>query len=71
VDEHAQWNPGLGESNLVADAFLYMACILSELESKGKYAEHPRLRELWTYLRALNDEAEELWRLRSRALLKV
>jgi hypothetical protein len=71
VDEYAQWNPGLGESGLISDALLYMVCILAELEWKGKYPGHPRLRELWVYLIELNSEAKDLWRLRYRALLKA
>ncbi len=71
VDEDAQWNPGLAESALVSDAFLYVTCILSELESKGSYPGHAKLRELWVYLIELNSEAKDLWQLRYRALLKA
>jgi hypothetical protein len=67
-DPEAQWNPGLGESRLIADALLFLTCILSELESKGKYPAHPRLRELWVYLCALGDDAKELWQLRYQKL---
>jgi len=70
VDTSAQWNPGLGESNLVLDALLFVTCIISELESKGRFPPHPKLRELWVYLIEANDEAKELWRLRYRSLLK-
>lgn len=69
VDTYEQWNPGLGESNLVADALLFATCILSELEAKGKYPVHPKLNELWVYLRELSDEAKDVWRLRYRALI--
>ena len=69
VDESAQWNPGLGESGLISDTILFLTCIISELESKGRYPAHPRLRELWVYLKQLNAEANELWRLRYRSLL--
>jgi hypothetical protein len=58
-------------STLISDAILFLTCILSELESKGRYPAHPKLQELWVYGRELNDEAEELWRLRYRSLLKA
>jgi hypothetical protein len=70
-DPSAQWNPGYGESTLISDAILFLTCILSELESKGRYPAHPKLQELWVYVRELNDEAKELWRLRYRSLLKA
>ena len=63
-----QWNPGRGESNTVASALLFAACILSEIESAGTYTRHPKLAELWTYLRDLDDEAKELWALRYEEL---
>jgi hypothetical protein len=69
-DPAAQWNPGFGESLIVSTALLLMACILSELEAKGRYPGHAKLRELWVYLFELNDEAKILWKLRYRMLLK-
>jgi hypothetical protein len=71
VDESAQWNPGLGESGLVSDAILFLTCIISEVESKGRYPAHPKLQELWGYVRELSAEANELWRLRYRSLLRA
>ena len=65
-----QWNPGHGESNIVSTAILFLTCILSELEHKGGYVSHPKLRELWSYLRDLDDEAKDLWRIRYSQLLK-
>lgn len=67
----AQWNPGYGESNIVSTAILFLTCILSEIESKGHYPSHPKLLELWVYMRDLDDEAKDLWRLRYRNLLKA
>ena len=63
-----QWNPGHGESNIGDSALLYVACILSEIESAWTYTRHPKLAELWTYLRDLDDEAKELWALRYEEL---
>ena len=75
-----QWNPGHGESNTVGSALLFVACmhpsfrsgravcLLSEIESAGTYTRHPKLAELWTYLRDLDDEAKELWTLRYEGL---
>jgi hypothetical protein len=40
VDESAQWSPGLGESGLISDTILFLTCIISELESKGRYPAH-------------------------------
>jgi hypothetical protein len=67
-DPSLQWNPGLGESNIVVDALLFMACILSEIEFAGGFKHHPKHAELWSYLRDGNDEAKELWRLRHEDL---
>jgi hypothetical protein len=63
-DPSLQWNPGYGESDIILTAILFMACILSEIESLGGYAQHPKLAELWTYVREMHDEAKELWHLR-------
>ncbi len=63
-----QWNPGAGESNVVASALLFMACILSELEAAGDYRPHPKLLELWAYLREIDGEAKDLWALRYEKL---
>jgi hypothetical protein len=60
----SQWNPGAGESDIVATAILFLACLLSELEMAGGYRPHPRLLELWSYLRDMNGEAKDLWALR-------
>ena len=60
----AQWNPGHGESDLVTTALLLLVCILSEIEIAGSYAHHPKLCELWTYLRDMNGEARDVWNLR-------
>ncbi len=67
-DPSQQWNPGYGESDIVSTALFFMACILSEIESAGGYTHHPKLAELWTYLRDIHDEAKELWHLRYEEL---
>jgi hypothetical protein len=67
-DPEFQWNPGQGESSLVATALILMACTLSEIESVGEYPHHPKLAEMWAYLRDLDDEAKELWQLRYEKL---
>ena len=66
-----QWNPGGGESNIVSTAMLFLTCILSEIEILGKFRPHPKLREVWTYLQQLDDEAKDVWKLRYRRLLKT
>ena len=68
-DPDSQWNPGYGESNIVSTALLFLACILSELKADGGYQRHPKLAELWTYLRNIDGEATDLWTLRYEALL--
>jgi hypothetical protein len=69
VDEPSeQWNPGYGESNIVGTALLLLACLLCEIEAAGGYSHHPKLAELWTYLRDLDDEAKEVWQLRYEGL---
>jgi len=67
-DPALQWNPGQGESTLLSTALILMVCILSEIESVGEYAHHPKLTELWAYLRELDDEAKELWQIRYEEL---
>jgi len=67
-DPSQQWNPGYGESDIVCTALLFMACILSEIESAGGYTHHAKLAELWTYLRNAHDEPKELWHLRYEEL---
>jgi hypothetical protein len=64
----SQWNPGAGESDIVSTALLFVACLLSELEAVGGYVPHPKLLELWSYLRDMDGEAKELWALRYAAL---
>ena len=68
-DPDSQWNPGYGESNIITTALLFLTCILSELEAAGDYQCHPKLAELWTYLRDIDGEATDLWTLRYEALL--
>jgi hypothetical protein len=63
-----QWNPGHGESNIVVSALAFVACILCEFENAGGYSHHPKLAELWTYLRDIDDESKELWDLRYQEL---
>ena len=68
-DPTSQWNPGHGESDIVMTALLFLACILSELQTAVGYEGHPKLFELWTYLRDMDGEAKDLWALRYEALL--
>jgi hypothetical protein len=67
-DPSLQWNPGYGESVIVVTALLFMACILSEIESASGYTHHPKLAELWTYLRGVHDEPKDLWNMRYEEL---
>jgi hypothetical protein len=67
-DASLQWNPGYSESDIVLVALLFMACALSEIESTGGFEHHPKLAELWSYLREAHDEAKELWHLRYKEL---
>jgi hypothetical protein len=66
-----QWNPGLGESEVVAIAMLLLTCVLSEIEVRGKHGPHPKLREVWTYLRDLHDDARDLLALRYTKRLRM
>jgi len=65
-----QWNPKHGPSNIVVTALLCLACILSEIEIAGGYPRHPKLGELWSYLRDLDEEVKDVWKLRYAALMK-
>ena len=67
----SQWNPGAGESDIVSTALLFVACLLSELEAAGAYVPHPKLLELWSYLRDMDGEAKDLWALRYAALSRT
>jgi hypothetical protein len=64
-----QWNRGHGESDLVATAAFLLACILAELEAAAGFAPHPKLAELWAYLREINEDIESIWALRYRKLI--
>jgi hypothetical protein len=64
--EH-EWNPGAGTSNAVIFAMLCFVAICSEVNSAVGY-KHQKLIELWTYLRASTDEAEDLWTLRYQSV---
>ena len=65
-----QWNPSHGESNSMTTALLLLVCILSEIEFAGSYANHPKLAELWTYLRDMMDGgSKDVWNLRYAELL--
>ena len=64
-----QWNPGLGESDLVNTATLLLICLLAELQFAAGYPRHPKLAELWAYLRQFDDEAKELWAMRYEGLV--
>ncbi len=64
-----QWNPGHTESNIAVDSVMFLACILSEIEASGDYPHHPKLQELWAYLRQLTEEATDVWELRYKRLL--
>jgi hypothetical protein len=63
-----QWNPGAAESNLVIFAMLCLACIFSEIDASAGYA-HPKLLELWAYLRESHDDAKQVWNVRYASLL--
>ena len=67
-DISLQWNPGYGESEILLSALIFMACLLSEIEAAGGYELHPKLAELWSYLRDAHDEAKDLWHLRYEEL---
>lgn len=67
-DPSLQWNPGQGESSLITTGLALMACMVSEIEAVGGYTHHPKLDELWGYLRELDDEAKELWQIRYQEL---
>lgn len=67
-DPEQQWNPGHGQSDLVVTALLLLTCTMCEAEAAGGYAPHPKLAELWTYLRDIDDESKHIWTLRYAAL---
>ncbi len=64
-----QWNPGHGESGLVNTATLLLICLLAELQFAADYSRHPKLAELWAYLRQFDDDAAELWATRYEGLV--
>ena len=65
-DPDSQWDTG---SNIVSTALLFLACVLSELEAAGGHQRHPKLAELWRFLRDIDGEAKDLRTLRYEALL--
>lgn len=68
-DPNAPWSRTYGKSRIVASAMIFLACILSEIESKGRYDRHRELRKLWVEICRLDDLAKDLWRLRYRKLI--
>jgi hypothetical protein len=66
-EEHV--NPGHAESNQITFAQICLACLLSEITATARYDVHPRLLELWTYLREIDGEAKELWSVRYEQVL--
>ena len=66
---NAQWNPGHGESSLVLTVAFLLACILAELQSAAGFGSHPKLTELWAYLREMDDNVTDLWELRYKDLV--
>lgn len=67
-DPSLQSDPVYSKTCIIFTAILFMACILSEIESLGGYSQHQKLAELWTYLRKMDGEAKELWDLRYEEL---
>ena len=65
-----QWNPAMGESNEVVTAALLLCCILAELKTAAKYDTHPKLAEVWMYLRNTTEDAQDLWKMRYEALMQ-
>jgi hypothetical protein len=70
-DPESHWNPGQAESNVVATALMFLLCIMSEIEVAAGYQRHPKLLELWSYLRDTNGEVKGLWSMRYEALLST
>jgi len=64
-----RWNPGQDESNIVTTALLCLCCLLTEIEAAGGYGHHPKLAEVWTYLRSADGETQDIWALRYEQLV--
>ena len=71
--EHPEvvWNPGHAESHFVVNALISLSAILAELQAAGSYPRHPKLVELWAYLRGMDMDAQELWGLRYETLVSL
>ena len=73
LTEHpeAAWSPGHAESHFVVNALTVLGAILAELQTAGAYPRHPRLAELWAYLRGMDMDAQELWAIRYESLVSL
>ncbi len=59
-----QWNPGMAESNIVANAILFVAILLSEIEHGGGFPRNRDLNTVWACLQRVDLHALKLWKLR-------
>ena len=68
-DTSLQWSPGRIESNVVFEATLFLLCILSEVEVLGGFPPNVNLRVAWERVRALDDMAGTMVKVRYGKLL--
>lgn len=59
-----QWNPGMAESNIVSNAILFVAIVLSEIEHAGGFPRNQDLNTVWACLQRIDLHSLRLWRLR-------
>jgi hypothetical protein len=70
TDDEA-FDPTIVESNTATLGSLILASVLSELEVAGGFTPRAELRVVWDLLRSIDDEAEAMYRIRYRRLLKM
>ena len=70
-DPDAHWERGGIESDVMSQAMLFYACILSELESAARMPQSLDLRVLWSLLWDIDEHAQRFIGIRYRRLLRL
>jgi hypothetical protein len=70
-DPDLQANPGRIESNVVQEATLFLAWLLSEVEVLGGFGPNVHLRVVWDKTQAADDIAKQIVKVRYGTLLGI
>jgi hypothetical protein len=70
-DPDAHWEPGGLESDVMSQAMLFYACILSELETAARMPLSADLRVLWSLLWDADEHAKRFINIRYRRVIRL